>query len=140
MGPGRNVYIVPYGSHTTRTVRKLLSNKSRNTNLCDFKQYVFILHSQELNFKSSFFVLLMINKSLACRLPIPITVRVCILPKCVRGCWHLITRIHYELAARSIFVHAPGILNFHGDTHKLDSSNYKALVLTHFLAHLRCAH
>ena len=41
-------------------------------------------------------------------------------------------------AARSIFVHAPGILNFHGDTHKLDSSNYKALVLTHFLAHLRC--
>ena len=43
-------------------------------------------------------------------------------------------------AARSIFVHAPGILNFHGDTHKLDSSNYKALVLTHFLAHLRCAH
>ena len=43
-------------------------------------------------------------------------------------------------AARSIFVHAPGILNFHGDTHKLDSSNSKALVLTHFLAHLRCAH
>ena len=43
-------------------------------------------------------------------------------------------------AARSIFVRAPGILNFHGDTHKLDSSNYKALVLTHFLAHLRCAH
>ena len=43
-------------------------------------------------------------------------------------------------AARSFFVHAPGILNFHGDTHKLDSSNYKALVLTHFLAHLRCAH
>ena len=43
-------------------------------------------------------------------------------------------------AARSIFVHAPGILNFHGDTHKPDSSNYKALVLTHFLAHLRCAH
>ena len=43
-------------------------------------------------------------------------------------------------AARSIFVHAPGILNFHGDTHKLDSSNYNALVLTHFLAHLRCAH
>ena len=52
-------------------------------------------------------------------------------------------------AARSIFVHAPGILNFHGDNHKLDSSNYKALVFTHFLAefadklfltHLRCAH
>ena len=43
-------------------------------------------------------------------------------------------------AARSIFVHAPGILNFHGDTHKLDSSTYKALVLIHFLAHLRCAH
>ena len=43
-------------------------------------------------------------------------------------------------AARSIFVHAPGILNFHGDTHKLDSSNYKALVLTNFLAHLRCSH
>ena len=43
-------------------------------------------------------------------------------------------------AARSIFVLAPGILNFHGDTHKLDSSNYKTLVLTHFLAHLRCSH
>ena len=43
---------------------------------------------------------------------------------------------HMTRAARSIFVHAPGILNFH----KLDSSNNKALVLTHFLAHLRCAH
>ena len=32
-------------------------------------------------------------------------------------------------AARSIFVHAPEILNFHGDTHKLGSSNYKAIVL-----------
>ena len=27
-------------------------------------------------------------------------------------------------AVRSIFVHAPGILNSHGDNHKMDSSNY----------------
>ena len=32
-------------------------------------------------------------------------------------------------ATRSIFVHAPGILNFHGANHKIDSSNYKALFL-----------
>ena len=65
-----------------------------------YKQCVFILQSQEFNFKSSFFVLLMINKSLACRLPIPITVGVCILPKCVRGCWHLITRIFHWFSQR----------------------------------------
>ena len=43
-------------------------------------------------------------------------------------------------AARSIFLHALEILNFHGDTLKMDSSNYKALFFTHFLAHLRCPH
>ena len=61
---------------------------------------------------------------------------------------------HYEPQGRFSCTHEKGslismeiptnwtqaILNFHGDTHKLDSSNYKALVLTHFLAHLRCTH
>ena len=65
-----------------------------------YKQCVFILQSQEFNFKSSFFVLLMLNMSLACRLRIPVTVGVCILPKCVRGCWHLITRIFHWFSQR----------------------------------------
>ena len=71
MGPGRNVYIVPYGSYTSLAVRKGLSNKSCTSK--DFEKRIKVeIRIKYLHRNQNFFKIKTIKGATVCYLGISI--------------------------------------------------------------------